>query len=228
MKNKTLYIGAINRLLQLAGHDLGDGKLSAAEHSACKIVLEIARENIFDVNEPVDDNTEYDANGELPDSDGTLGDAIGKTFRSLSHPDIELECVDGYGAGCCWWIFEIKNGVHAGKTICIKENGTDPMKYRACQEWDDGAVSNTNKDQIELPYREGEAPDGTGTGMGGYIIPELDGLTIPAEFPDILTDEDVMDKRFAHHVVMDSIVQSERPKYKSHDYLLPDSCKSMR
>ena len=107
---------------------------------------------------------------------------------------VELKLVGGTAAGTAWYLFEIvaagcpdrivPPANIVGKYLCI---GDADLTYHSRREWDDGFVSNASIDADDLPYREGGEPDGSGTGMGGDIVLELDGLSIP-EFDFTMRD----------------------------------------
>lgn len=87
--------------------------------------------------------------------------------------------VDGWATGSCHLVFEIvacamRPDWHGRQIAC--EYSDDECHYEAKMSWSDGFVINADSDRTDLPYREGGEPDGTGTPIGGSIIPELDGL----------------------------------------------------
>lgn len=103
---------------------------------------------------------------------------------------IELEFAGGTAAGGPWLNFIIVDCIDqdlVGKEICCSSDvhdGFERCTYSARREWDDGFVSNAPLDAEGLPYREGGTPDGSGTPMGGEVIPDLDGMQF--DVPDAL------------------------------------------
>jgi hypothetical protein len=87
---------------------------------------------------------------------------------------VELELIDCVCAGEVWFVFRVV-GPTGHREIAVCED-SPIMTYHAMNEWSDGYVSNVPTDATNLPYRRGGALDGSGTGMGGDVHPDLDGL----------------------------------------------------